>query len=199
MVKCCVIVIWLLKSCQYQVQGVCLFIFLSRSASFLSFCTVWMEHSLHPNTFKCIVYLQTVLNVGPGVFLNIQRNYKEQAWLHFHNWASLPSTTAWLAPSLGEIDSSVKAESCLLILWEVGEAHSLPSFSSFLCWRPIIYSDLKAFWDPSARCVCYINQSKCSLWAHMSVRADPWFEAKQPTQPWAETGSHFSYWAEIFL
>jgi len=58
---------------------------------------------------KCIVYLQTVLNSGPGVFLNIQRNYKEQAWLHFHNWASLPSTTAWLAPSREEIDNSVKA------------------------------------------------------------------------------------------
>lgn len=61
-------------------------------------------------------------NGGPGVFLSIQRNYKEQAWLHFHNWASLPSTTAWLAPARGEIDSSVKA--ACLYFWEVGNAHS---------------------------------------------------------------------------
>ncbi len=122
-VKWSLIVIWSLKShVNTKCKGVCLF--LQRRLSLQR----EQKGSPHPNTFKCIVYLQTVLNGGPGVFLflysYIQRNYKEQAWLHFQNWAPLPSTTAWLAPSWGGIDSSVKAESCPLILWEVGESHS---------------------------------------------------------------------------
>ncbi len=157
----------------------------------VSFCNVVslynreQKGSPHPNTFKCIVYLQTVLNGGPGVFLflysYIQRNYKEQAWLHFQNWAPLPRHNC-LACNPHEEGSIVQWSWKLpaYTLWSWGVTQYLPSFSRLFIWRPYYLLQFKGMSDPSARCESNINQSKCSLWAHKSVRADPWFEAEQP-------------------